>query len=304
MEKIEDKEQESSSTTNTTTTTTTISNKRDIENISTNNETNQPKLKYPKKIQIGGSDSDGGSYKNIDDLWVKELDKEAQNSSENKWYHLADEYWKSVDATVDGMLGGLSHIADIDVSTSKLFLSQFIQGKIKGREPMKLNRALDCGAGIGRVTKTFLIPMGFQSVDLVEQNLKFLDEAKNSMLKDENKVENYYGVGLQDFKFEQGRLYDCIWIQWVIGHLHDNDLIEFLNRCMDALAPNGIICIKDNTARKTFVMDKQDNSVTRTESHFKYLFEQSGCHLIKTLVQPGFPKDLFPVILYALERKK
>ena len=38
-------------------------------------------------------------------------------------------------------------------------------------------RALDCGAGIGRVSKRVLLPL-FSEVDLVEQNQAFLEKAK------------------------------------------------------------------------------------------------------------------------------
>ena len=34
----------------------------------------------------------------------------------------------------------------------------------------------DCGAGIGRVTKHFLLPL-FQKVDMVEQDKTFVDQA-------------------------------------------------------------------------------------------------------------------------------
>ena len=52
----------------------------------------------------------------------------------------------------------------------------------------------DCGAGIGRVTKYLLLPL-FETVDLVEQNPAFLDEAKKYIGSD--RVGDYYAVGLQ-----------------------------------------------------------------------------------------------------------
>ncbi|EGC36175.1 hypothetical protein DICPUDRAFT_151386 [Dictyostelium purpureum] len=264
------------------------------ENI-TNDES---KLSYPKKLLNRGTDSEGNVYQDLEDLWKKEVD--GKDSLDDKWYKLADEYWKKVEPTVDGMLGGLSKVSPMDVVASKFFLQDFIKGS-ETRQPMKLDNALDCGAGIGRVTKEFLVPVGFNNVDLVEQNGLFLDKAKE-IFKSEKKVQNFYAVGLQDFKFP--KLYDCIWIQWVVGHLHDRDFIEFIKRCLDSLAPNGIVCIKDNVAKKAFVMDKEDNSVSRTEEHFKYLFEQAGCNIIKTMVQPNFPNNLFPVLMFALEKKK
>lgn len=43
-------------------------------------------------------------------------------------------------------------------------------------------RALDCGAGIGRVSKRLLLPL-FSEVDLVEQNPAFLEKAKTFLVK-------------------------------------------------------------------------------------------------------------------------
>ena len=46
---------------------------------------------------------------------------------------------------------------------------------------VKPNRALDCGAGIGRISKRLLIPL-FAQVDLVEQNPTFLEQAKTYLV--------------------------------------------------------------------------------------------------------------------------
>ena len=40
---------------------------------------------------------------------------------------------------------------------------------------------LDCGAGIGRVTKNLLLPL-FDTVDMVEQNPDFLEKAKDYLV--------------------------------------------------------------------------------------------------------------------------
>lgn len=75
--------------------------------------------------------------------------------------------------------------------------------------------ALDCGAGIGRITKRLLLPL-FKTVDLVDVTQEFLDKAKTYLGEDSKRVGNYFCSGLQDFVPESGR-YDVIWIQWVIG---------------------------------------------------------------------------------------
>ncbi len=45
------------------------------------------------------------------------LDKE-----DSTFYKDADQYWKAVDATTDGMLGGLGFLSDIDIKNSERFL--------------------------------------------------------------------------------------------------------------------------------------------------------------------------------------
>lgn len=49
------------------------------------------------------------------------------------------------------------------------------------------------------------------------------------------RVGEFYQRGMQEMVFEHK--YDLIWIQWVIGHLTDNDLLDFLRRCEQALTP-------------------------------------------------------------------
>jgi len=38
-------------------------------------------------------------------------------------------------------------------------------------------------------------------------------------------------TGLQKFTPEE-KAYDVQWIQWVLGHLTDKDLVDFLKRCL------------------------------------------------------------------------
>jgi protein N-terminal methyltransferase len=54
--------------------------------------------------------------------------------------------------------------------------------------------ALDCGAGIGRITGNLLTKY-FETVDLVEQNPKFLEQAKLYLKSSLNKVGQFYSAG-------------------------------------------------------------------------------------------------------------
>ena len=93
-----------------------------------------------------------------------------------------------------------------------------------------------------------------------------------------------------------------IWIQWVIGHLHDHDFISFFKRCSKGLRPGGVIILKDNCASGwTFVVDKDDSSVARCPEYIRLLLQLSGLNIILETPQKDFPEDLYPVHMFALE---
>lgn len=85
-------------------------------------------------------------------------DKEEQElidfENDGQFYEKAQKYWSSVDATVNGMLGGFSEISVKELQSSRLFLDEIF----RCRPCPERKLALDCGAGIGRVTKGLLLP--------------------------------------------------------------------------------------------------------------------------------------------------
>ena len=58
----------------------------------------------------------------------------------------------------------------IDVRDSSAFLDALIPKGSRGR-------ALDCGAGIGRVSTGMLVPAGFKTVDVQDIVQSFIDQA-------------------------------------------------------------------------------------------------------------------------------
>ncbi|KAF9434380.1 hypothetical protein BGZ76_008110 [Entomortierella beljakovae] len=260
---------------------------------------------------------------------VKKRDKVKPTESP-AWYTDAEKYWNSVPATINGMLGGLGQLARPDAVTSLRFLSDFVtppaattssttvfntsdtsSSSSSKRQKLPLpgsgpSHVLDCGAGIGRVTKQVLIK-AFDHVDLVENCEAFVKQAKEEYLKSEiesGKVGEVRCSGLQNVQFEgtnwEGR-FDVIWCQWVLGHLTEADLIAFFNRCKKGLKPGGLIFIKENNAKIGIVIDEDDSSMTRSDEVWKDMFKKSGLKLLKEDVQKGFPTGLFAVKMYALE---
>lgn len=132
-------------------------------------------------------------------------------------------------------------------------------------------------------------------------NSNFIETAKENLneLVESGKLDNFYCSSLQDFKFVDS-YYNLIWIQWVLLYLVDTDLIDFLKRAKNALVTGGIIIIKENHTNEGFFVDNQDNSITRSEAHFKNIFTSANLKLIKEERQSGFPNELFPVTMYAL----
>lgn len=170
---------------------------------------------------------------------------------------------------------------------------------------LQLEKAADCGAGIGRVTKSFLMHR-FQHIDLVEQSPRLLNNSSKYLELSQEEFSKRIGLineGLQTFA-PVANSYDVIWIQWVIGHLHDLDFIAFMKRCANGLKPGGVIILKDNTitnARELFCLDLDDNSVCRNKKYLEILFDFCGLEIVYEEYQKGFPEELYPVAMIALK---
>ena len=213
-------------------------------------------------------------------------------------------YWNHVSPTVNGMLGGFPHISRVDLKGSANFLARLQKHTLP---PATLNsplgRGVDCGAGIGRITAGFLSKV-CEIVDIVEPVEKFAKEAKSMKMLGGARIERVYVVGLEEWIPEMQ--YDLIWNQWCLGHLTDVQLVQYFKRCGKALSDNGWIVVKENMSTNIAgedVFDELDSSVTRTDGKFRRLFEESELRIVKTELQPGFPKGLYPVRFYGLQPK-
>nr|CAG4644342.1 EOG090X0EJQ [Lepidurus arcticus] len=225
-------------------------------------------------------------------------EQESLSKAEPAFYRDAASYWSQVPATVDGVLGGYGHVSSVDVQGSERFLRAISQRP----ERLLKERALDCGAGVGRVTKEFLKDH-FKIVDLVEQDFHFLEAAKTDLSATGHKG-RFFCQGLQNFQPEEG-YYDVIWSQWVLGHLIDADLVKFFERCKIGLRPKGYLVIKENvTASGEVEMDHTDSSVTRPLKSLIDLVKKAGYQLVHQQKQQRFPKDLYQVYMLAFKPNK
>lgn len=222
--------------------------------------------------------------------------KQSEQKNVPEFYNKAQKYWSEVPATVNGMLGGLGYINAIDIQGSNIFLRQL---KITGK-----NLALDCGAGIGRVSRNLLIPL-FKTVDLVEQDAAFAKKAREYCTAEgvrQNSLGEVYNIGLQEF--EPTNKYDLIWSQWVLGHLTDKDLIAFFHRMRLGLQPGAYFCIKENVSSTNLVIkDDEDSSVTRPIELYERFLKEAGFRIVRKVKQQNFPKGLFAVYMIACKAK-
>ncbi len=121
------------------------------------------------------------------------------------------EYWSGQEASVDGMLGGFGSLDGEDIRASTAFLD-----RVMPRKQRCGGRALDCGAGIGRVTKHLLIPAGFEPVDLLDINQGFLDQAP-AFVGVPGALGERYCSSLAAFDFggkAKPTPYRLVWVQW------------------------------------------------------------------------------------------
>ncbi|EZF31253.1 alpha N-terminal protein methyltransferase [Trichophyton mentagrophytes] len=218
-------------------------------------------------------------------------------------------YWKTVEPNINGMLGGFPEISRADLLSSRSFLANIrrLLPSIGGGTALAatahlppLQLGVDCGAGIGRVTEGLLSKV-CEVVDIVEPVEAFAKVLIEGRLKAEGKVGDVYITGLENWV--PGKRYDLIWIQWCLLYLTDDQVVQLLTRCRDALSPSGVVIVKENLNTKPHdTFDPQDKSVTRAEEKYKHLFKRSGYSIMKEEDQLGFPQhlNLLPVKLFAL----
>jgi len=289
--------------------------------------------------EVRGYDTEGRVYASLTSLWRWELDGELSSglppplpdtlaaaqaaerqpasspapaaveqhaireSASQAWYGDGFDYWESEEncpSSDQGVLGGFAHLSPLDARDSHAFLDALAT---KCPE-LRFDVAADCGAGIGRVSKVTLLPR-FGQVYLVEQSPRLLAAAPEYIGDPDASRARFIRAGLQEYNPPASSL-DVVWVQWVVGHLHDLDLVRFLRRMGAALRPGGLVVIKDNVANPeepwTFVMDREDRSITRSREYLVAVCRFAGFEVVLEHLQRGFDEGLFPVPMIALRK--
>ena len=250
---------------------------------------------------LDGFDDEGDQYESIDEFWAL--------TDERHWYRTLSDYWKDREANIDDMLGGMSkQIHKIDILTSIEIVNHYWPkhrqkngAKTKQQGHVQRVRALDCGAGIGRVTESVLGPR-FDRVDLIEINPDFCRECVRRIGK-----QKYFGKIMAKSLHKvtlKTDYYHCIWCQWTLEHLTEEDLLSFLKQCKRALKRSSgySYCVfKENVCRNNlFYVNTEGSSIIRHQTVFEDLFERAGLNVVDVLDQNGFPKDLWPQKIFVL----
>ncbi|KAM3531862.1 hypothetical protein NHJ13051_000598 [Beauveria bassiana] len=223
-------------------------------------------------------------------------------------------YWRNATPDVDGMLGGVpaifGPISRVDLQGSRTFLARLGIGSGSRSRSRKVSNCLEGGAGIGRITNGLLVNVA-EHVDVVEPIAKFTDA-----LRGKKGVRRVFNMGLEDWcgdddddhdDHDGTTRYDLVWTQWCLGHLTDEQLRRFLERCREALVPGtGVIVVKENLSTSGVdVFDPVDSCVTRHEETWKSIFQHAGLRIVKEEPQRGLPETgkarLLPVMMYALQ---
>jgi protein N-terminal methyltransferase len=203
---------------------------------------------------------------------------------------LTPRYWTALPPTLETMLGGFqdTRLPRVDILGSRTFLAHTA---IKKRlQAGGYSRAVDCGAGIGRVTKELLSTI-FSVTDVVEPVEAFSAQVREGEYlraeREAGKVGDVYTMGLQEFQPEKER-YSVIWNQWCLGHIRDDDLVGYFKRCKQALVPRGgVIIVKENTCVGEDIWDAVDSSCTRTDKSWRRIFATAGLTVIHSAQQYG-----------------
>ncbi len=138
------------------------------------------------------------------DMDGNDMNRSEVNIDEKTWYEGGEEYWKIIaekgKANMDGMLGGLTHVHDTDITESQNFMKLL---------NLRTDYVLDVGSGIGRVAEHLLAPI-YANVDLLDINAEFLQVARTNFSQlPRNPLRNVFCIGLQQFR-AQGPIYDLV----------------------------------------------------------------------------------------------
>ncbi|EPY37839.1 hypothetical protein AGDE_06094 [Angomonas deanei] len=130
-----------------------------------------------------------------------------------------------------------------------------------------------------------------------------LDQAKLELSAPDSsghQVGHFYQTSMEKHTPEEK--YDLVVIQWAAIYLTDDDFVKVFKQYKESLTENGYIFFKENcSSQESFLVDCDDSSLTRSDKHYKQLFERAGVRVVKEAFQKDWPNNLMKVKMYGLK---
>ncbi|RVW15410.1 Alpha N-terminal protein methyltransferase 1 [Vitis vinifera] len=152
-------------------------------------------------------------------MYKAEIRNRANPHKKTKGYCKGVGYWECVEASMDRVLGGYSHVNDVDVKCNEAFLKTLFYERFVDARRIQHLIALDCGSGIGELPVK-LWPLESLCLRICTRQPTFIV------------------FHFKDFTPKVGR-YDVTWIQRCIRQLADDDFISFFKRAKVGLKLRG-----------------------------------------------------------------
>mmetsp|Transcript_19088 Transcript_19088/g.44618 ORF Transcript_19088/g.44618 Transcript_19088/m.44618 type:complete len:304 (-) Transcript_19088:81-992(-) len=210
------------------------------------------------------------------------------------WHSRNVTFWREEASDVRGMTGG--GVSDKDLPFSQKAMKALAK---RYRNSSRFAVALECGAGIGRVTNGVLREH-CDHIHLVELVQKHVTEARRRVgQRSDHCTFSFHNSSMQKFRITP-RTFDLIWCQWLLMYLTDEDGLDLLTRARKGLKPDGILVVKENqsTINMGTYFDDADGelvgrgglsgppvSCVRTPLHHHNLFERAGLRIVEERVQ-------------------
>jgi len=236
---------------------------------------------------VKGVDDQGNFYSSLTELHL------VQEENKNEWYAANLLWWES---GYGGTTDDEAMIGDCDGESDALIGLEFLDKVLKKRPLTKISSALDCGAGVGRITKFILSKRCHGNITLIEANMHWSERSRVYLGRKRAANCQFINANLLDLsRHIPVKSMDLIWIQWCLQYLTDNDAIQVLATVQQCLTQHGIIIIKENkpavhttgsSRLNRFQMDTPMGSegrydITRPNAHHQYLFAVAGLTVLE-----------------------
>lgn len=240
------------------------------------------------------------------------------------WYARQISHWdkraEEKGLTYEAVIGE-SLSSDTDIRDSKQFLLKLIPHENFANGLV----ALDCAAGLGRVTTELLLHF-FMEVDLLEPSQPLMDEARRLLTqprtRDSQENEHpadHRAVHFFQLSFHEHRWsdlphrYDVIWLQWAMDKLSDEHAVSMLvdARNWGLRRSDSLVILKENICAASLCSEAGDfpdgyiiddePTITRSLAYLEEkIIKPGGFEIVDQAIQTDLDPALYPIYMLAL----